>query len=991
MSVTSFHVSGNSELVIGSVAKILCTNAVIQVTPRNKYLIAVHDTNAAHYNPFYQYDNIFCRRENVPLSNSLTTPFAQSHRSATQHYPAPPCYPKSLLLSIHTQGTITTESYLLQQPRRSHTATYASYEHVLPEWSSYANQCGVGVNGECAWDIDAQIFYIKAEQTLTFGHTSSINADVVFLEAGHDIRVANVKSNIKPASLCQQDIMDLQDCFEHPFKLISDQNYGIVIRVLNPPSASHASTVTLNGAISSPSVLLCSAGDLITANSSSVVTSNKCCQSNGGSGAGGVGTNCGGAGHGGQGGEGYDPNTDQGAGGKIYDTELIPRQCGSGGGAQQTSRAGYGGGVINLNVMNVLQHDGTLEANGGSVGHADHIAQGFGSDFTSGGGSGGSVIMNISTMHGTGNVSITGGNAVDHGFSGGGGGGRLLVLWQGTEYGNFTGHLHVRGGKSGSSLPRGGDGQADAQECKLGFGGAFCRACAPGFFSPNRTARPCLACPAGMFSDSSTATDCALCEAGQFNDMKGQSGCAICAVGTYSDISGATYCDQCQHKPKNSFYSETKQKSVHCAYNCSATFAGEDCKKCSTPPDFMIGATNAVCNGAGQCYGDGGNPNISCLAHHNKCGTCNCNSGFVPPYCWTQIQNIVHQVGMAAFCAAVISSIFGFVFILWVFKCPCRKKKSVEEDYLLRGRSSSSSSFSLVSDKVQAYSTTGSATPAHSFGAQVCRIYLSGSNEPGSSLYLFDKAPRRLEPLLSDPTQYKLFAQHVNTMTKFTTNESVFYCLLLYTLPCFALQWLQKMRRRVVLRVFDRIQAYASAHTDLFHNPNIVLHPRWSPDYTLVYIDVVYVNNASSVEEEPVTVGFQSQQIYILAGTGSYMYPYFLDPNDPLVKAIATLSAVNTVNMSAPLIKFVCEFNIVLRVVDHAMLARTLTKACAFIKTYKEQFESTSLLGGLTVRLAIATPPDANVDQSGEFKITDLTGYDGSSKITIHPLVSVGV
>ena len=128
----------------------------------------------------------------------------------------------------------------------------------------------------------------------------------------------------------------------------------------------------------------------------------------------------------------------------------------------------------------------------------------------------------------------------------------------------------------------------------------------------------------------------------------------------------------------------------------------------------------------------------------------------------------------------------------------------------------------------------------------------------------------------------------------------------------------------------------------------------------------------------------------MLAGTGSYMFPYFLDPNDPLVKAISTLSA-DTVNMSAPLIKFVGELNIMLRVVDSAMMARTLTNVCMFLYKYKEQFEVTGLLGGLTVKLAFVTPPDAD-SSSGDFTITDVTrdvnGDKGTEPITIHTTVS---
>ena len=198
------------------------------------------------------------------------------------------------------------EPYFLQLARLSRTSR-VTYDE-LPEWAAYTKNCGENTM-ECTWDIDAQVIFIKAIDKVVVKNAANLHAGTIFLEAGNEVDVAYVTSGMSSGSLCAHDIMDLQDCSADSTSLIRDQNYGIIIRVLN-----QYSNLYLRGTLTSPSVLLCSAGNLISSPRSKVMTTNMCCQSNDGSGPGSSGTNCGGAGHGGRGASGWDPGSKGGGG-----------------------------------------------------------------------------------------------------------------------------------------------------------------------------------------------------------------------------------------------------------------------------------------------------------------------------------------------------------------------------------------------------------------------------------------------------------------------------------------------------------------------------------------------------------------------------------------------------------------------------------------------------------------------------------------------------
>jgi hypothetical protein len=138
-------------------------------------------------------------------------------------------------------------------------------------------------------------------------------------------------------------------------------------------------------------------------------------------------TLCGGGGHGGYGGSGSISNA---FGGNVYDSQSAPNQYGSGGAYGVAILSGYGGGSIRLNIIGALQVNGRISANGG-----DGITSG-------GGGSGGSIWANASTLSGSGTMSANGGNGADS-LGGGAGGGRIALI---VTSNNFSGLLSAYGG-----------------------------------------------------------------------------------------------------------------------------------------------------------------------------------------------------------------------------------------------------------------------------------------------------------------------------------------------------------------------------------------------------------------------------------------------------------------------------------------------------------------------------------------------------------------
>ena len=165
-------------------------------------------------------------------------------------------------------------------------------------------------------------------------------------------------------------------------------------------------------------------------------------------------TCCGsGAGHASHGGGLYNSdNTQVNAGGSYYGSLRFPRLRGSRGGSSSSSTSGgFGGGVVNLLIGRRAFLDGNILADASAGGT------------NSGGGSGGSILIQADVFEGYGTVSATGGTGVT-----GGSGGRIAVHTKAANH--FSGKLTARGGVGTRPyLSSGGPGSVYIEEIRYGF------------------------------------------------------------------------------------------------------------------------------------------------------------------------------------------------------------------------------------------------------------------------------------------------------------------------------------------------------------------------------------------------------------------------------------------------------------------------------------------------------------------------------------------
>ncbi len=135
----------------------------------------------------------------------------------------------------------------------------------------------------------------------------------------------------------------------------------------------------------------------------------------------------GGGGYGGEGGCGG-PCTGATEGGVTYGSTSTPHhEAGSGGGGSDHTLGGAGGGIIMLTASDTLTINGLVDASGAQ---GTHVCGGIPSG-GAGGGSGGGIYLEGSTIAGSGTVKAEGGKAGGNGSGcsgGGGGGGRMLIV-----------------------------------------------------------------------------------------------------------------------------------------------------------------------------------------------------------------------------------------------------------------------------------------------------------------------------------------------------------------------------------------------------------------------------------------------------------------------------------------------------------------------------------------------------------------------------------
>ena len=150
------------------------------------------------------------------------------------------------------------------------------------------------------------------------------------------------------------------------------------------------------------------------------------------------------SGHGTGGGYGGRGGSRNGSGGITYGDELLPFDLGSGGGNSNLSVniSGAGGGAIRLDVDS-LTVNGLIASDG-----ADGVSA---SGLYGGGGSGGSVLINVKNLAGSGTIRANGG----FGRFGGGGGGRIAVYYARTS---FDGAIQAKGAMGITAADNGQDG-----------------------------------------------------------------------------------------------------------------------------------------------------------------------------------------------------------------------------------------------------------------------------------------------------------------------------------------------------------------------------------------------------------------------------------------------------------------------------------------------------------------------------------------------------
>jgi len=211
-----------------------------------------------------------------------------------------------------------------------------------------------------------------------------------------------------------------------------DSNQKFTLNLLNNLHIKHSGILTArNLKIVSPNVQVAFDGELSVSEQGSSAGS--------GTGAGFEGS---GASYGGCGGESSKSSSPSVS--MVGDIFAASASGSGGGNTSSGGTGGRGGGLLQLDVTNLLTLQGSISSNGqGGVNGG-------------GGGSGGAVSINVQHIIGSGNVSVSGGNATNGG--GGGGGGRVIMIVQKSN--NFTGDYLLSGGSAVGGSSGGGSGTA---------------------------------------------------------------------------------------------------------------------------------------------------------------------------------------------------------------------------------------------------------------------------------------------------------------------------------------------------------------------------------------------------------------------------------------------------------------------------------------------------------------------------------------------------
>lgn len=368
-----------------------------------------------------------------------------------------------------------------------------------------------------------------------------------------------------------------------------------------------------------------------------------------------------------------------------------------------------------------------------------------------------------------------------------------------------------------------------------------------------------------------------------------------------------------------------------------------------------------------------------------------CDPGYSGYYCVSPIQQLLDACGGEFGFALVLMSIAAF-FILLGYACRNRKEPSYTRMYNSRGAKGERQHLlsSAVANSQQSWWASlfrcfywprvgypklmERDLPEH-----MARLYFAGYNDPDSPLKLRTTVPPSLKKVLYD-VEFKNLADRINRVLAWqrgpcsSWGKIVYFIVALLCYP-FASE-VELFRRHIRVNELKRIVAK--------YNHACMKGPRargllnavklgYCADYSLVYLELLYKESSQSVCVPTTKIGKPSLPLVLLfAGCGTYFSPFYLDPNDLLVRSIPQCPEL-TAFIDEPWIEFVAELNELLRVVqrDEASLVESLIPVAVYLEKQRALAalgNNSSKLGGLRIYLGRFYVQD-ELDMGEEFKL----------------------
>ncbi|KAF4035099.1 hypothetical protein GN244_ATG12869 [Phytophthora infestans] len=411
--------------------------------------------------------------------------------------------------------------------------------------------------------------------------------------------------------------------------------------------------------------------------------------------------------------------------------------------------------------------------------------------------------------------------------------------------------------------------------------------------------------------------------------------CRLCRVGKYKSESNSAECVVCTNAPSNAHY-------------------------------IGVGTTSARCDWA-------------------------CDPGYSGHYCVSPIQQLLDACGGEFGFALVLMSIVAF-FILLGYACRNRKEPSYTRMYNSRGAKGERQH--LLSSAVANSQRSWFASLFRCFywprvgypklmerdlSEHMARLYLAGYNDPDSPLKLRTTVPPSLKKVLYD-VEFKNLADRINRVLAWQRGPCSSWGKIVYflvALVCYPFTSEVRLFRRHI-RVNELKRIVAKYNHACMKGPRArgllnAVKLGYCADYSLVYLELLYKESSQSVCVPTTKIGKPSLPLVLLfAGCGSYFSPFYLDPNDLLVRSIPQCPEL-TAFIDEPWIEFVAELNELLRVVqrDESSLVESLIPVAVYLEKQRAlsaMGSNSSKLGGLRIYLGrFYVQDELNVGE--EFKL----------------------